>query len=199
MEEFKKIVNFLFELAVLERTPRNGWKRIGIENPNSVAEHVFLASQIAYILGKMEGVNGERAALIALFHDNGEARLGDADLVTKVYLDTDQAEKKVFFDQIDSLPGREDIKKLYQEWGKQETPEAIAAKDADLLEVAIQARCRSNLGNKLTKIWIEDKKSGLKTESGKKLMEIIEKTDIDEWWQAIPEIKKKLEKLPAKK
>jgi len=199
MEEIKKIVNFFFEIAVLKRIPRAGWRNIGIKNPDSVAEHVFLTAQIAYILGKMEKASAERAALIALFHDNGEARIGDANLVTKLYLETDKAEAKTLSDQIEGLPEGGEIKKFYEEWKQQKTPEAIVARDADWLEVAIEAKHYLDLGNKLAEIWIKHAKNQLKTESAKKLCETIERTSIDEWWKEIPEIKPQVKKVEEQK
>ena len=195
----KKIVNFLFELNVLRRIPRSGWRNIGIENPESVAEHAFSTAQIAYILGKMEKVKSERAALIALFHDNGEVRIGDFNLLAKLYLKTNEGEERAFLDQIRDLPGQKEIKKLYQEWKEQKTSESIVAKDADHLELIIQAKNYLDLGNNLAKIWIKYHRNFLKTKSAKRLAEIIEKTKIDDWWKEIPEIKSEVKKVKNKK
>lgn len=194
MDILKKTVNFFFETSVLKRTQRSGFKNIGIKNPDSVAEHVFLTAQIAYVLGKMEKVNAEKAALIALFHDNGEARIGDANKIAKIYLETDKAEKKAFFDQIKDLPAMEEIKKFYEEWEKKETLESIVVRDADLLELAIQAKSYLNSGNKLAEIWIKTVKEKVKTQSAKKIFEKIEKGNIDDWWKEIPQIREEIKK-----
>lgn len=190
-----RIVKFFLEVAVLKKTPRVGWRNIGMKNGDSVAEHSFLASQIAFVLGKMEKVNAERSALIALFHDNGEARVGDRDLINETYLNSKKAEENAFFDQIKGIIGEKEIKDLYQEWIEQKTPEAIVAKDADLLELIIEAKSQMERGNKLVKVWIDNAKSKLKTKSAKKIAEKIEKTEIDSWWRQIPKIKEKLNKL----
>jgi putative hydrolase of HD superfamily len=195
MEEIKKIANFLLEIAVLKGVKRAGWRNAGVTNPDSVAEHVFLTAQIAYILGKMEGINAERAAMIALFHDNGEARTGDLNLVAKLYLKDDEAEEKAFFDQIEELPAREEIGALYKEWKEQRTKEAIVARDADLLEGVIQAKCYIAGGNRKLEIWIEYWGKKLKTVSAKRLFEAIKNAEIDEWWKEIPQIKSEIEKI----
>jgi len=198
MNRIKKTVNFLYEIGGLKRIQRAGWGNIGIRNPDSVAEHVFATSQIAYILGKMEKAKAERAVLIALFHDNGEARIGDQNLVNKLYLEG-RLEEKAFFEQIKDLPGNEEVESLYREWEKQETIESIVAKDADWIELAVQAKCYFNSGNKLAELWIKHAKTQLKTESAKKLLKMIEKTDIDEWWKEIPEIKRNVKKAEREK
>jgi putative hydrolase of HD superfamily len=189
-----KIVNFFFEIETLKRIKRAGWKRVGIENPDSVAEHIFCTAQIAYILAKMEKANAQKAALIALFHDNGEARVGDIDLVGKLYLKTEK-EESAFSDQIKNLPAEEEIQQFFKEWKEQKTKEAIVAKDADLLEGAIQTKFYFDQGNKLLKIWIKHWGSKLKTKSAKKILKEIEKAKIDRWWKEIPEIKKEIQKL----
>ena len=103
-KELKKIANFFFELIQLKRTPRSGVTTLGIKNPDTVAEHSLVAAQIAFILGKMEKANAERAALIALFHDNGETRIGDFDKRTAYYLNSKEGEKKAFKEQAQELP-----------------------------------------------------------------------------------------------
>jgi len=199
MNKLKKIVNFFFEIGGLKRIQRAGWRNIGIKNPDSVAEHAFLTAQIAYILGKMEKVNAERATLIALFHDNGEARIGDANLVNKLYLEVDKAEGKAFLDQIEGLPGKEEIKKFYEEWQEQKIPESIVARDADWLELAIEAKHYLDLGNERAELWIKWYKTRFKTKSAKKLIETIGKINIDDWWKEIPEIKKEVKKAEREK
>jgi putative hydrolase of HD superfamily len=195
MEEIKKIANFLLEIAVLKRIKRAGWRNAGVINSDSVAEHVFLAAQVAYILGKMEGINAERAAMITLFHDNGEARIGDLNLVAKLYLKDDEAEEKAFLDQIEELPAKEEIRALYKEWKEQKTKEAIVARDADLLEGVIQAKCYIAGGNRKLEIWIEYWGKKLKTVSAKRLFEAIKEAEIDDWWKEIPKIKSEIKKL----
>ena len=103
MENIKNIVNFFFELMHLKRIKRSGWLLLGIEKVDSVAEHCFVAAQIAYLLAKMEKADAEHAAVITLFHDNGEARIADLNLVQNYYLKAKKAEKRAFFDQIKSL------------------------------------------------------------------------------------------------
>ena len=198
-EKLKKIIDWLFEISVLKKIKRSGWRNIGIENPDSVAEHIFLTTQIAYILGKMEKINAERAALISLFHDTGEARIGDLNLLSKIYLKTEKAEEKAFFDQIKNLPAQKEIENLYKEWKEQKTKESIVARDADWLEAAVQAKIYLDSGNKLAKLWIDYYENQLKTKSAKKLIGVLKKTKIDDWWKKIPQIKKEIKKLHGEK
>jgi len=165
-----------------------------------VAEHCFVAAQIAYILAKMEKANAERAALLALFHDNGESRVGDLHLIQRCYLDSKQAEKRAFFEQTEGLLKDEDLKVIFEEFEKGKTLEGIIAQDADKLELAVQAKCSIDMGgNKSIHLWIDRIRALLRTNSAQKLLGIIEKTDMNEWWQLIPEIQEKIEKWGSEK
>lgn len=198
-EKYTKIVNFFFEILHLKRVPRSGLTTIGIKDIDSVAEHVCVATQIAYILGKMEKVNAEKAALMTLFHDNGEARTFDICLLQKIYLNnSNNAESKAFLDQIKELPAEEDIKGLFQEFVDKDTPEAQIAREADKLELALQVKHYLEKGEKAAKIWF-DTLPQMKTKSGKKLLNLIKKTDSSEWWKVIPQIKEKINKNGTRK
>jgi putative hydrolase of HD superfamily len=198
MKNLKRIINFFFELIESKRTPRSGWQRIGIKHPESIAEHICVSSQIAYILGKMEGVNAERAALISLFHDIGEIRTGDANWVSKIYWNSEKAEEKALLDQIKNLPGEKEIKGFLRELKEQKTPESIVVKDADYLEVAIQAKCYLETGHKDARLWMEAVRSSLKTKSAKKLFSLMQRTNLRDWWLDIKEIQNKSKKLGIK-
>jgi putative hydrolases of HD superfamily len=98
--QIKKITNFIFELSQLKRQVHAGWWKVGVKNPATVAEHVFRAAQIGYILAVMEeDADPEKTASIVLFHDNAEARIGDQDKVAARYFSTKEAELKAFTEQ----------------------------------------------------------------------------------------------------
>jgi putative hydrolases of HD superfamily len=196
MKNFKKIINFLFEITYLKRLRRSGWFLLGIEKADSVAEHCFVTAQIAYLLAKMEKANAEHAAVIALFHDNGETRITDLNLVQGYYLKPGKAERRAFFDQVKSLPSAEDIKKLFKEFAESVTPEAIIAKDADRLELAIQAKCYLDAGgNKSLQIWIKRVRVLLKTRSANRLLDAIEESDMNGWWETVKGIREERKKV----
>lgn len=192
----KKVVNFFFEMVYSKRVPRSGLPVVQVQNPDSVAEHGFVAAQIAYILAKMEKANAEHAVLVTLFHDNGETRLGDMNLIQKCYLDTELAEKEAFSDQIGGLVGENELKSLLEEFNTGRTLEGIIAWDADKLELAVQAKCSLDMGsNKSAQLWIDRIRTLLKTNSAKKLLAMIENTDMNEWWQTIPGIEEEIKRI----
>jgi putative hydrolase of HD superfamily len=50
----KELVRLIFETLHLKHVKHEGWRIIGVEHPDSVAEHSLCAAQIAYIIAKME-------------------------------------------------------------------------------------------------------------------------------------------------
>jgi putative hydrolase of HD superfamily len=65
------------DLLQLKRTPRSGWQRIGVEHPESVAEHSFAVGLLAWREARSRGLDAGKVLLMGLLHDFHEARLGD--------------------------------------------------------------------------------------------------------------------------
>jgi putative hydrolase of HD superfamily len=187
----KKIVNFIFELSQLKRQAHSGWWKIGVKQPVTVAEHVFRASQIGYILAVMEGdADPEKVVTILMIHDNAETRIGDQDKVAARYFSKEAAEIKAFNEQAELLP--EEIQRKWQiyfnECENQTTKEGIIAKDADYLEQAFQAKEYFDMGYKGAQNWIDNVASMVKTESAKKILTEMQKTEFTEWYKGLKKI-----------
>ncbi len=197
-KSIEKFTNFIFELGQLKRQAHVGWWRIGVKYPVSVAEHVFRAAQIGYVLAVMEGdANPEKVASIVLVHDNGEARIGDQDKVGARYFSNGDAEQKAFLEQTELLG--ETIEKKWQEYFSEyenrNTKEGIIARDADWLEQAFQAKEYINTGHKAAQNWIDNVAKAVETESAKKLVIELQNTDSTEWFQGLKKMTyKKLKK-----
>ena len=84
------IANFLFEVGMLQKTPRSGFQFLG-SGGESVAEHILRTLFIAYTLCKLEPkVDEWRVLKLCLFHDLPEARTGDMNYVNKKYVDVNE-------------------------------------------------------------------------------------------------------------
>ena len=95
------LVKFVFELLHLKHVKHEGWRMIGVEHPDSVAEHSLCAAQIAYVLAKMEGADAQKCATMLLWHDLPEARIGDLHRNAQQYITgKKEAEGKVLHDQV---------------------------------------------------------------------------------------------------
>lgn len=185
--DLKKIANFFFETGMLKRKKRSGVLLAGAEYPESIADHTTRAALIAYVLAYLEKADPEKSALICLIHDLPEARLGDQHKIASRYLSRKKSEEKAFEEQLENLPLEisQLWQKLYQEKEKRNTLEGIVAQDADWLEVAITARELICLGYKGMRNWIDNVRIALETNSAKELLKVIEKSDINDWWQGL--------------
>ena len=75
----KELLNFFIEIGKLKKMPRRGWVINQIRDPESIAEHVFRATIMSWILGKKKkGFNIEKLLKMALIHDLCEVYAGDS-------------------------------------------------------------------------------------------------------------------------
>src|SRR3989338_9682101 len=74
----ENLLNFFTKIGELKRMPRRGWVINDIKNGESIAEHIFRTSLMAWILGgQKKGLNIERVLKMALMHDICEIYAGD--------------------------------------------------------------------------------------------------------------------------
>ena len=182
----KPLVNFLFETGQLKRVKRSGWWLINIKDPESVAEHSHRTAVMGYFLAKLEKVDVFKVVLMCLFNDIHEARLNDLHKVGHRYIDFKEAEEKAFTEQLQNVD--HDLLKVMKEFQERKTKEAIVARDADLLENALQAQEYHKMGFTDAQDWIDNIRKVIKTESGKKLLKEIENADPNDWWKGLKKI-----------
>lgn len=186
----KNIINFFFEAGQLKRVKRSGWWLLGINDPENVAEHSFRTAIIGYILAKLEKANADKVALMCVFNDLHEARINDLHKIGHRYIDFRTAETKAFKEQMENLPViiKNELTNLHNDFQEQKIKEAIIARDADLLENAVQAKEYKDIGYKDAQDWINNINKLLKTDSAKKMLEELEKTSSNEWWKGLKKI-----------
>ena len=178
----KDIAKFMLEVGALKHLKRTGWHVAGVSNPESVAEHKMRAIIIGFILAKLERADENKVVKMLMLHDVPETRIGDLNRITKGYINIEEAEEKVVEDQAKLLPkgiGNEFIS-LVKEFNEKKTKESIVAKDADALELAVQAHEYILMGYKAAEDLLKRSKARLKTESAKKILEDVLKSDL--WW-----------------
>ena len=181
----KNIVNFIFEINQLKRQRHSGFQLAGVNDPDSVAEHVMRAAQIGYILAVMEGdANPEKVASMIMIHDNGEARVGDQHKVAARYFDVKEAEHKAFSEQLERLDNSvaERWQKYFNEFENRNTKEGIIAKDADWLETAFQAKEYMDIGFSSMENWVENVSKAVETNSAKMLIKEMRESKFTDWW-----------------
>ncbi|MBN1828671.1 MAG: HD domain-containing protein [Deltaproteobacteria bacterium] len=176
----KDIVNFLFEVGMLQRTPRTGFQFLG-SGCESVAEHILRTLFIGYSLCKLSpGLDETKVLKLCLIHDLPEARTGDMNYVNKKYVTVN--ENKAVRELTETLCFGNEIKSVIAEFNERKTRESIVAHDADQLSLILQLKEYGDLGNKYSKEWIDFALLRLETDTAKGLAAIIMETDSAEWW-----------------
>ncbi len=163
--------DFLFEAASLKNVPRSGWFKVGIENPESVAEHSFLSAVIAFFLGLREYGSMDEAckcSVLALFHDIHESRTLDIHHLARKYIQVD--EEKALKDLLNFNEGKY-VKNLISRYSD-------IVHDADKIELFIQSRI---YGLRVEDAKVYGSNVKVKTEAGKELLEKLKNTD-PRWW-----------------
>jgi putative hydrolases of HD superfamily len=181
------IVKFFFELGQLKRVKRSGWWLINIKDPETVAEHSFRAAMIGYTLAKIENADADKVMKMCLLQDLCEARLNDLHKLGQRYIPFKKHEKEAFEEQILRLPKdmQKEFLQLFSEYHNDSSKEGIIARDADLLECALQATEYIDSGHKAAQSWNDNIRKILKTGAAKEMFELIEKTDSNCWWQGL--------------
>lgn len=86
-EQAAGTAGFLLEMGMLKRAKRSGWWIAGVKDPETIAEHSFRTALIGSVLAMMEGADPARTALLGLWHDTQETRVGDIPHIGRRYLD----------------------------------------------------------------------------------------------------------------
>jgi putative hydrolase of HD superfamily len=163
---------FGYELGLLKRIRRTGWWHAGVRDPESVAEHTMRVAQLAALIAVEEGADPARASFLALWHDTQETRTGDLPHTAAKYL-TKPDPREITADQTDNLPerSREMIREAVSEYESRATAEARCAKDADKLEMLLQAVEYREIGVQRVDGWIESASKGLGTATARRIAE----------------------------
>lgn len=125
---------FFQEAFQLKHVDRAGWKRVGLEAPESVAAHSWGLALLCLRLAPKD-LNMERVLSLALVHDLPEVRVGDCtphDGISKAEKQRLELEAAQNF-----LPP--DIYALWLEYEENQTPEAQFVHQMDKLDMLIQA------------------------------------------------------------
>lgn len=164
---------FGYELGLLKRIRRTGWWHAGVRDPESVAEHTMRVAQLAALIAVEEGADPARASFLALWHDTQETRTGDLPHTATKYL-TKPDPRQITADQTESLPerSREMIREAVDEYEARATAEARCAKDADKLEMLLQAVEYREIGVQRVDGWIESALKGLNTATARRIAEV---------------------------
>jgi putative hydrolases of HD superfamily len=176
----KHIVDFLFRAKMLKEIPRSGFQFLGV-GKESVAEHTFSTSIIAYVMSQLEpDADALKLITMCLLHDLPESTIGDLNYVQKQYVTPDEV--SAVRDMTENLPFGTSFADLLEEFNSGESIEAKLARDADQIALILDLKALSDIGYHSPEKWLPFALKRLHTEIGRRLAEIIVATEWDEWW-----------------
>jgi putative hydrolases of HD superfamily len=175
-----QLAHFVYEMGIHMQTPRSGFWFLGTGS-QSVAEHLFRTALIAYALAHVTPkADKSKVILMALTHDLGEGRTGDANYVHQRY--GRLAERAAVEDMMSDVPFGHELLALFNEEQARVTLEANLVKDADQLEWIASLREEETRGNVKARSWATIATKRLKTPAGKRLGKRLIEMHPDSWW-----------------
>lgn len=177
----KRDVEFLYEVGCLRFIPRM-WRQF---NPHfaNLAEHMLRVIWIGIIIAKYEKADTGKVVKMALVHDLGESRTGDAHFLAKLY--TTRDEDKAVNDILEDTALKGEFLELWREYEKRDSIESKIVKDADNLDVDFELQEQAIKGVGLRDHWRKDREQGvypnLYTDTAKKMWEMIYASGPNDW------------------
>ncbi|KAL1548912.1 5'-deoxynucleotidase HDDC2-like [Salvia divinorum] len=136
-------IDFLTLCHRLKATKRAGWVKRGVQEPESIADHMYRMGLMALIASDNPSINREKCIKMAIVHDIAEAIVGDitpSDGVPKE--EKSRREQEALQKMCELLGGGEraqEIKELWMEYEDNSSMEAKVVKDFDKVEMILQA------------------------------------------------------------
>jgi len=179
--ETKDLVELFRVASQLKKVKRAGWVRIGIKNPESVADHSYVTAVMAMILGQKLGLNQNKLLKLSLIHDMAEAKVGDlvADGTSSniSFVKKAKLENAAVLKMFETIGARKEYLALWKEFEQQKTKESVLVREIDKLEMAFTALEYEKDGYKketLNEFW-ETTRKYVKNKELKKIFTELEK------------------------
>ena len=158
------IEDFFRIAARLKDVPRQGWMdKMGMERPESVADHTFLTAVMGMTIADLENLDSEKVLRMILLHDLAESGVGD---ITPDQM-TSEEKQELEDSEFDRIAGDlpEEIRSRYgdvwREYRENSSAESSLVHQLDKLEMALQAMIYRSRGHKNTEPFLETARSGI--------------------------------------
>jgi putative hydrolase of HD superfamily len=133
---------FFLAAGRLKTERRRGWvKKLGMEHPESVADHSYRTALITMVYSDMKGLDTRKAMKMAILHDLPEANVGDSMPGDRPREKKILLEDAAMSDLLSGLPSgiKAEYETIWREFLAGESPEAALVHQVDKLEMGIQA------------------------------------------------------------
>jgi putative hydrolases of HD superfamily len=182
-DKVSRDLDFIFEMGDVRHIARM-WHRFSGINFANLAEHHFRMFWIATVIASHEkDVDMAKLAKMVMLHDIAESRTGDADYLTRQYVERN--EELGIKDMLKGTILEKEFIALWVEYEDRTSKEAQIVKDADNLDVDFEIAEQESLGQSLPKQWHENRqfvaKNRLYTKTAKKIFEALQSKDPHAW------------------
>ncbi|NIP61382.1 MAG: HD domain-containing protein [Nitrosopumilaceae archaeon] len=136
------MLDFFEQAANLKNIKRQGWiDKLGIKNPESVAEHCYSMSVLGMVLSELENLDTSTVLKMVILHDLAESRIGDITPEQMNQEKKNQLEDITICKMLDQLPKNISVKykKIWNDYKEKQTAESIFVHEIDKLEMILQA------------------------------------------------------------
>lgn len=136
-------LSFLNILRSLKTTKRTGWLNFNVENPESIADHMYRMGVISMMTQNVQ-VESAKCVKMALVHDMAEALVGDITPEDPVTKEDKHAREAATIEYIRDLlepfnsKASQELYTLWHEYENLSSPEARFVKDVDKFELLVQ-------------------------------------------------------------
>ncbi len=189
-ERIDGLVDLFFEVGTLRKVQRMHQQEFLTSDPSdNIASHSFRVALIGLFLARQEDVDAEQVMAMCLLHDIPETRSGDQNWIHQHYVEVD--EDGIRDDQLEQLPGADNLRELCDDYDERSTPAARIAKDADVLEQILLLKEHAHAGNEEAERWLSDishYREILSSETALRLADAIRERRPSRWITAIHEV-----------
>jgi putative hydrolase of HD superfamily len=177
---FEPVVDLLLQANRLKSLPRTGWLMRGLQDVESVADHTFGVVFVAMSLMALidEAMDAEKVLTIAIIHDLPESAITDITAPALRYFPSGakrQAELAAMQEMLDGLAFGQRLQVWWREYEERASPEARLVRDADRLELLLQAYVyrRVSANRTLGEFWTGQEAQPFEFEASQRLYESI--------------------------
>jgi putative hydrolases of HD superfamily len=158
----QQLLNTALHAAYLKRTPRTGWQVRGAPlggQAENVAAHSYGVVFLTMMLLDLDerAYDAELALRLAVLHDLPESLVGDLPAIVSRFIPKEtkrKAERAALEEIVAGLPAAERYLALWAQYEEGTAPEARLVKDADKLDLMIQAYLYEQAGQRnLDEFW----------------------------------------------
>lgn len=172
MSDPAEITGLFRLIARMKRLERTGWLKHKVPRPiDTTASHTAGAAILGWVRAREEGLNADKVVKMLLVHDLAEVHVGDIDATKMERGKKARRENAGFAEILPQLPEafREEAHRLFMEFQRQETKEAILAMECDKLDTLLQALEYSKEVPGIEQEFLKTSRPFLRTPRGKEL------------------------------